>query len=163
MNLKKIAYTKYSDVDELVINKASEMGMPLIGGTALEVLGNYYHRSGFRKRSFNDLDFLGTNAESVEQFQDWVKQNTDPDKVKVDIYLESDEKLQFSLDMEGILVMKPEYLIWSKLSRPDRSQKDIEDIKWLLSIEEMSDEELSDALDTLGVTDEEFHLLQSLV
>ena len=157
--MKRIACSHYSDMDDLVINKATEIGLPLIGGTALEVLSNYYKVPGVRKRSDNDLDFLATDAGDIEEFSQWLRTNIDPDKVKVDIYLEDENALTYSMMADGTLVMKPEYLIWSKLTRSDRSQKDIDDIRWLTSIPDLSDEDISSCLDDLGVTTEEFNYL----
>lgn len=59
--------------------------------------------------------------------------------------------------------MAPEYLLWAKLVRSDRSQKDLTDIKWILSIDQMSDKDISYALENLGVTDEEIELIESLL
>ena len=39
--LVKISCSKYSDLDDLIIAKASELGIPLIGGTALEILADF--------------------------------------------------------------------------------------------------------------------------
>ena len=162
--MKKIACSKYSDLDDRVIHKASELGLPLIGGTALEVWANYYNVSGVRKRSDNDLDFISNHSTVIREMQEWVKKHIPTDKVKVDIlFVKSHDYSDFIRDVDGTLIMAPEYLLWSKLTRSDRSDKDIKDIKWILSIEEMSDDDLSFALETLGVTDDEIEVLSNLI
>lgn len=158
----RIACSKYSDLDDLVIAKASELGLPLIGGTALELLSNYYNVQGVRKRSDNDLDFLSDDIASIGIFQDWLQENIDPSKVQVDVYTQVPKNYKdYIMDVDGILVMKPQYLIWSKLTR--WSDKDIQDIKWLLTIPQMTDKDLNTALDDLGVTQEEFDKLVNLL
>lgn len=160
--LSKIQCTKYSDLDDLVIYKASALGLPLIGGTALEVLSSYYGAPGVRKRSDNDLDFISGSLPTIKEFQHWCKNNTDPDKVKVDVmYVGSHDITKYQFDIHGVLVMKPQYILWSKLTRGN--ERDLKDIKWLMTIPELLDSDISNALDDLGVTAEEFSLLQSLL
>lgn len=160
----KIACSKYSDLDSLVINKASELGLPLIGGTALEVWANFYNVPGVRKRSDNDLDFISDDLEQISEFQSWVRKNIDPSKVEVDVmHVLSHDFSEYIREVNGILIMAPEYLLWSKLTRSDRSEKDIKDIKWILTIDQMSDEDLSYALENLGVTNEEIELIENLL
>ncbi|MBE6334240.1 MAG: hypothetical protein E7071_05385 [Bacteroidales bacterium] len=160
----KIAYSKYSDFDDKVIYKASELGLPLIGGTALEVWANYYNVPGVRKRSNNDLDFISNDLPQINEFQSWVRENIYSSKVKVDVmHVQSHDFSEYIREVNGVLIMAPEYLLWSKFIRSDRSDKDIKDIKWLLTIEQMSDEDLSNALVDLGVTDEEIETLNNLL
>ena len=160
----RIACSKYSDLDDLVLNQASKSGLPLIGGTALEVWANYYSIPGVRKRSDNDLDFISSDLSQISEFQDWVRDNIDLDKVKVDImHVTSHDFTPYIREVNGLLIMAPEYLLWSKLIRSDRSEKDLTDIKWILTIEQMSDDDLSTALEDLGVTDEEIELIESLL
>ena len=160
--LSKIQYSKYSDLDDLVIYKASALGLPLIGGTALEVLSSYYGTPGVRKRSDNDLDFISGSKSTIKEFQTWCKNNTDPDKVKVDVmYVRSHDITKYQFVIHGVLVMKPQYIIWSKLIRGN--ERDLKDIKWLMTIPELLDSDISNALDDLDVTAEEFSLLQSLL
>ena len=162
-NLLRAACSKYSAFDDLVISKASELNMPLIGGTALEVLGSHFNNPGCRKRSENDLDFIATDANNLDSFQEWLFGNIDSSRVSVDVYLADENVLRYSMSANGVRVMRPEYLIWAKLTRPDRSQKDLDDIKWLLSIKQMSDDDLSAALNDLGVTDAEINTLNTLL
>ena len=145
LSKQKIKCSYYSDFDEQVIEKATEFGMPLIGSTALEIMANHYGTSGVRKRSNNDLDFLSDDKAKIAKLRKYLVNNIDPDKVKVD----------------GVLVMSPAYLIWSKLTR--WLEKDQTDIKWLLTIKQLSDDEINNTLDDLGVIQEEFERLESLL
>lgn len=52
-SLSRVQCSRYSDLDDKIIAKASSLGIPLIGGTALEVLASHYGVSGVRKRSNN--------------------------------------------------------------------------------------------------------------
>ncbi|MFA6831897.1 MAG: hypothetical protein WCR36_06470 [Bacteroidaceae bacterium] len=159
--MNRIACTHYNDADEKVILKASSLGMPLIGGTALEVLADYYHVPCIRKRSENDLDFSSTSEVAIKNFKSWVVANTDPDKVKVDIYSIPHLKIPFELklNIKGVLVMSPIYLIWSKLQRAN--DKDIKDIIWLLTL--VTPEDLEEWLSRLGVTDGEIELINDII
>lgn len=160
-SLSRIQCSRYSDLDDKIISKASSLGFPLIGGTALEILADYYSVDGVRKRSNNDLDFLSKDNKNKLYFMSWIQENIDPDKVEVDFYDEAPKQYKnYILDINGILVMNPVYLIWSKLIRG--SEKDITDIKWLLSIPQISDKEIIDGMEDLGLKDEEIELLQSL-
>lgn len=159
---KRIQCSRYSDLDDKIISKASSLGFPLIGGTALEILADYYSVDGVRKRSNNDLDFLSKDNKNKLYFMSWIQENIDPDKVEVDFYDEAPKQYKnYILDIDGILVMNPVYLIWSKLIRA--SKKDLTDIKWLLSIPQLTDEELSEGMDDLGLKKSEIALLESLL
>ena len=61
-----ICCNKYSDLDDLIIRKAFELGLVLIGGTALEILANRHKVAGARKRSDNDLDFLSNDKNQIK-------------------------------------------------------------------------------------------------
>lgn len=88
--------------------------------------------------------------------------NIDPDKVQVDVYTQVPKGWKkYAMNVDGVLVMSPAYLIWSKLTR--WSEKDQTDIKWLLTIKQLSDDEINNTLDDLGVTQEEFERLESLL
>lgn len=161
-SLSRVQCSRYSDLDDKIIAKASSLGIPLIGGTALEVLASYYGVSGVRKRSNNDLDFLTKDNKNKLYFMNWVRENVDSDKVQVDFYDEAKKNYRdYILDIDGILVMNPVYLIWSKLIRA--SKKDLTDIKWLLTIPQLTDEEISEGMDDLGLKKSEIALLESLL
>lgn len=162
LSKQKIKCSYYSDLDEQVIEKATELGMPLIGGTALEILANHYGTSGVRKRSNNDLDFLSDDKAKIAKLRKYLVNNIDPDKVQVDVHTQVPKGWKkYAMNVDGVLVMSPAYLIWSKLTR--WSEKDQIDIKWLLTIKQLSDDEINNTLDDLGVTQEEFERLESLL
>lgn len=163
MNLKKIKCSRYTDLDDKVISKASKLGLPLIGGTALEIWASELNISGVRKRSDNDLDFV-TDKTSLEYLiTDWCRENIDPGKVRVDIFKEQPQNLPKELirKVHGVLVMDPIYLIWHKVQRA--TDKDKQDLKWLLSFVDI--DELSYWLDAdnLGITKDEEQLINSLL
>ncbi len=158
----KVACSRYTDLDDKVILKASKMGFPLIGGTALEIISNHYNVPGVRKRSDNDLDFLSKGNKYKLYFMNWIREHIPSDKVQIDFYDEAPSNYRkYILNVDGVLVMNPVYLIWSKLTRA--SEKDKTDIKWLLSIPQVTDEEIVDGMEDLGLTDKEIELLNSLL
>lgn len=158
----KIKCSYYSDLDESVIEKASSLGMPLIGGTALELIANFYNASGVRKRSNNDLDFLSKSRKEIGELRKWLRENIDPDKVQVDVYTEAPSNYRdYIINIDGVLVMSPIYILWSKLQR--WSDKDQQDIKWILSISDLTDDEISQGLDDLKLTKEEIERLESVL
>lgn len=163
MNLKKIQCSRYSDLDDLVIEEASKLGLPLIGGTAMEIWSSELGVEGVRKRSDNDLDFVTDKTALEYLFTDWCIENIDPDKVQVDIFKEESKNFPKELirNVNGVLVMDPIYLIWHKVQRA--TKKDKQDLKWLLSFVDI--EELSYWLDAdkLGITEEEESLINSLL
>lgn len=157
----EIQYSRYSDLDDKVILKASSLGMPLIGGTALEFLAYHTNHISGRVRSDNDLDFI-TNSEWLkDEFQLWLKMNIDPVLVQVDVMLVKSHVIpkELVIDIKGILVMGPEYIIWSKLQR--FSLQDIKDIKWLLSI--VTAENLEVWLQHMGITAIEVERINSII
>ena len=163
-NLVKIKCSRYTEVDEIIINEATKLGLPLIGGTALEILASAYNIPGVRKRSDNDIDVIAYDLDTLNSFikksKEILKQhNLTAEDVKIDAYL-TDKNIvkNFSFKVDGVLLMKPEWLLHSKLVRGTDK-----DIKWLLKIPQMTDDDINYALDTLGVTTEEFELLTSLL
>lgn len=157
-NAVRISCSRYSDLDDQVIKKATEFGLPLIGGTALELWAKATNTPGVRTRSDNDLDFIANNLAKVHSFDDWVRESSDPDKVKTDVMLvRSHDFTPWITMVDGVLTMRPEYLLWSKLTRG--SQKDKQDIKWILSIKDLPDSAIQKVLDELGLTQQEADLL----
>lgn len=63
-------FTKYSEFDDLVVDSATENGIPLYGGTGLQYWCNYLGIKFYRERSVNDLDFCCdiTNKEDIQKF-----------------------------------------------------------------------------------------------
>lgn len=161
LNNSKINYSQYSIYDEQVILKASSLGMPLIGGTALEVLASVFNKSDVRKRSDNDLDFATNSEQAKDDLQKWVQQQVDAEKVQVDVFLINSHILPKPLiiEVDGVLVMSPEYLIWSKLHR--LSEQDKKDIKWLLTITDACKLELW--FESLGVTETELEQINLII
>lgn len=156
--LSRVGCSRYADVDDKVVHKATSFGLPLIGGTALELWAKATSTPGVRKRSDNDLDFISNGDDAAREFQYWVMSNVDPDKVKVDIMqVKSHNFSKWEVVLDGVLTMKLEYLLWSKLTRG--SEKDKQDIKWILSIKELTDEEIQSVIDELGLTEDEANLL----
>jgi hypothetical protein len=137
----------------------SDLGIPIIGGTALEILGNNYDIKGFRKRSDNDIDGLSDSTDKINKLKKWLIANIDPDKVQVDVYKVRQLRKEFILNIDGTLVMSPVYLLWSKLTR--HSDKDIIDIKWLFNL--TTPEELEEQLPELGITEEEIDILNNII
>ena len=77
--------TIYTNDDNLILSKATEFEMPLIGGTALELLANYYHVSGVRKRSNNDFDFIADQDFKIIKMKNWLAEEINPKNIQVDI------------------------------------------------------------------------------
>ena len=157
----KIQCSKYSNLDDKVISKATSLGLPLIGGTALEIWASHYNHPGVRKRSDNDLDFIAVPGDHSSEFRIWVQQNIPSDKVEVDLmYIRSHDISEYKVFVDGVLTMTLGYLLWSKLTR--RTEKDIQDIKWIMSISQLSDEEIVNTFEDLGVTEEEIDFITNL-
>jgi len=157
----RVSCSRYSDLDKKVLNHAFDLDMPLIGGTALEILGSHFGKTGFRKRSDNDLDFITNSQEALDTFSAWLKINIDPSKVKTDVMLITSFKIPQDqiLNLGGVLVMSPEFLIWQKVQR--WSEKDKQDIAWLLTISNI--DKLESLLEEMGITEYELDRLNSLI
>ena len=161
IRLNRLACSRYSDFDEQIISQASTLGLPLIGGTALELLGAHFNKSGFRKRSDNDLDFASNDKSVIDEFSAWLRSNVDPKKVKVDVMHILSHSLpeDHILNLGGVLVMSPEYIIWSKTRR--FLEKDVTDIKWLLTIADF--DKLEALIDSLGFTNKNLDNLNEII
>lgn len=116
-------FTKYSKFDSDIINKASSCGLPIIGGTAIEIWLTHYNLKGWRSRSQNDLDFIAdmtksSTKKSEIEFRDWVQMYTDDTKVKIDIF-ETHTAVNPNIirTIGGILVIHPAFIICSKVNR----------------------------------------------
>lgn len=161
LGLMRLPCSRYSEFDDLVIKRAYDLDMPLIGGTALEILGHYYNKPGFRKRSDNDLDFITNDRTKYIELAAWLRENVDPTKVKVDTMLVRSHTIpeDHILNLGGVFVMSPEYLVWSKVQR--FSEVDKKDIQYLIPL--CNFDLLESLLEDLGITDEEFDNLNSLI
>lgn len=60
-------YTTYHSQDEEIIKLSSQYNCPLIGGTCIEILLNYFGIQHDRKRSDNDIDFLDLNPTDTKK------------------------------------------------------------------------------------------------
>lgn len=162
----RIVCSKYSDLDELVIQKASSLNLPLTGGTALEVWADYFNRTDVRKRSDNDIDIIRLRDYESLEFQKWIKSDIDFTKVKVDFAPASPSKRltdKFVTTVNGVVIMTLPYIAWAKIVREDRSVKDFTDLKWIFSITQISDDEFSEAFNILGLTDEQIDYLNKVL
>lgn len=159
--IQEIRFTRYSEFDDIIIANAPRLGLPLIGGTALEILADYFMIPDVRKRSDNDLDFIVDNFEQKEKFENWIKQNIKSNRVKIDIMFIQSHTIpkELIIHHKSILVMAPEYIIWSKLQRA--TPKDIEDIIWLFNA--TTPDKLEHWLQTLGVTDLEIDRINAII
>lgn len=158
VNTVRIQCSRYSVLDDKIIKKATELGLPLIGGTALELWAKVTNTPNVRTRSDNDIDVLSNSLSKLREFQAWVQEYIPQDKVQTDVLLvKSHDFSKWVVMVDGVLTMKPEYLLWSKLTRG--SEKDKQDIKWILTIKSLKDEDIQLILDELGLTQEEADLL----
>jgi hypothetical protein len=154
-------YTQYSEFDDGIIRHASKLGLPLIGGTAMEVLSKYFDYPCHRIRSDNDLDFITDNDSTCKLLADWVSLYSNSPVVQVDVMLIKSHHIppDYILEVDGVKVMTPEYLIWSKLQR--FSSKDEVDIQWLLQI--ASPDKLEACFERLGITEQELKKVNILI
>ena len=155
---------------------ASRYGLYLIGGTAIDLLCNYYSVRFWRNRSDNDLDFWTSFANkkrnrfvkevgrrfgiSVESnFSYMVSLELDKVKIETDILIDYDcTNTKFASFLNGIGVMSPLYLFSSKFDRYintaniQRKETDFYDLRVLLSIIEKTNgfDELEGHLSTLN-------------
>ena len=155
---EKILFSKYTNFDEIVIDKVSSLGMALIGGTAIEVWGNYYGFGVLRPRSINDLDFISASKEARTEMSKWLKENINPDQVQVDIWNDNPPKPLIK-KIGAILIMSPIHLIWQKPIRGN--ERDKGDIKYLLNL--VTPEDLEFLLERLGVTDTEIAFINNII
>lgn len=63
-------FSKYSEFDDLIVDSATENGIPLYGGTGLQYWCNYLGIKFYRERSVNDLDFCcdKSNSDGLRNF-----------------------------------------------------------------------------------------------
>lgn len=158
----RIQCSRYSDFDYKIIREATKQGLPLTGGTALEIWASYFGRTDVRKRSDNDLDFMASNLLDYQSFADWCVENVDSSKVSVDVYLfKSQDYTDYIRTVDDVLVMSLPFILFTKLVR--RTDRDIQDIKWVLSLNQLSDETLSKELSDIGLTEQEITILNNLL
>lgn len=158
-NWQKAIFEQYTVFDIDIAKIASKYGLYLIGGTAIDLLCNYYSVPFWRSRSNNDFDFWTSfgNQQNANEFIEHIKDNfkfdiiEDSDymitlesnyvKADVDILIDRDcNNKQFTHSAEGINAMSPVYLFSSKFDRYincsniQRKEIDFKDLRILLSI-----------------------------
>lgn len=175
LNIIKPLFENYTTVDEPIVRLASNYQLYLIGGTAIDMLCRHYDISNNRNRSNNDIDFLSfaTNLSKTQEYVNklmhlynfrkdiessyMITMNNSNVGVDVDILIDYDSNnLEYGITVNGILVMSPCYMVYSKLDRylnstnEERRKIDIADIETLLKI-----------MDKIG--ESEFSKLESII
>lgn len=174
-NIIKPLFENYTTIDEPIVRLASNYQLYLIGGTAIDMLCRHYGISNNnRNRSNNDIDFLSF-AVNLSRTQEYVEElmyqygftkgidskymitavnNTV--KVDVDILIDYDSNnSEYGMTVNGILVMSPCYMVYSKLDRylnsinEERRKIDIADIETLLKIMDKIGESEFSRLETM--------------
>lgn len=174
LKIIKPLFENYTTIDETIVRLASNHRLYLIGGTAIDMLCRNYGVSNNRSRSNNDIDFLSF-ATNLPQTQEYVKKlmyqygfTKDIDSkymitavnnavgVDVDILIDYDSNSpEYGMTVNGILVMSPCYMVYSKLDRylnsinEERRKIDIADIETLLKIMDKIGESEFDKLETM--------------
>lgn len=169
-------FQQYTPYDAKIVKTATQYGLYLIGGTAIDLLCRYYSISFWRNRSDNDLDFWTSFANkerdkfvkqvgskfgiSVEDSSDYmVSLELEKVKIETDILIDYDcANIKFASSINGICVMSPIYLFSSKFDRYintvniQRKKTDFYDLRTLLSIIEKTNgfDELESHLSTLN-------------
>lgn len=155
---KRVAFRQYTKFDLPIVKMASQYGMYLIGGTAIDLMCNKYSVRFWRDRSDNDLDFwtpytnqnrskfleytrenFGIRVEESSDFM--VSLELEKVKIEIDILIDYDSiNTKFGSSINGIYVMSPVYLFPSKFDRyintanVQRRETDLNDLRVLLSI-----------------------------
>lgn len=158
-NRQKAVFEQYTVFDIDIAKIASKYGLYLIGGTAIDLLCNYYSVPFWRSRSNNDFDYWTSfdnqqnTSKFIEHIRDSFKFDIEEDsdymialesssiKADVDILIDHDcNNKQFTHSIGGINVMSPIYLFSSKFDRYincsniQRKEIDFKDLRTLLSI-----------------------------
>lgn len=144
LKIIKPLFENYTTVDEPIVRLVSNYQLYLIGGTAIDMLCRHYGISNNRSRSNNDIDFLSF-AVNLPRTQEYV-----------DILIDYDSNNpEYGMTVNGILVMSPCYMVYSKLDRylnsinEERRKIDIADIETLLKIMDKIGESEFDKLETM--------------
>lgn len=151
-------FQQYTPYDTEIVKTATQYGLYLIGGTAIDLLCRYYSIPFWRNRSDNDLDFWISFANKerdrfvkqmgskfgigVEDSSDYmVSLELEKVKIETDILIDYDcANIKFTSSINGICVMSPIYLFSSKFDRYintaniQRKKTDFYDLRTLLSI-----------------------------
>lgn len=174
LKIFKPLFENYTTVDESIVRLASNYQLHLIGGTAIDMLCRYYGISNNRSRSNNDIDFLSF-AVNLSQTREYVEEimyqygfTKDIDskymitavnntvRTNVDILIDyNSNSPEYGMTVNGILVMSPCYMVYSKLDRylnsinEERRKIDIADIETLLKIMDKIGESEFSRLETM--------------
>lgn len=151
-------YSKYHELDDEIVKKASENGFYLTGGTALEVWQTLENFDKTRKRSDNDLDFfyLLDNQKGYDKFEEFLTEKgfrakymgkvsfyylySSPSNVMVEaeLLVLNPKYKKYLLEVRGIKLCSPVLLYLSKFKRysspSTTKQRKDKDKKDLLSI-----------------------------
>lgn len=174
LKIIKPLFENYTTVDEPIVRLASNYQLYLIGGTAIDMLCRHYGISNNRNRSNNDIDFLSfaTNLSKTQEYANklmhlynfrkdiessyMITMNNSNVGVDVDILIDYDSSnLEYGMTANGILVMSPCYMVYSKLDRylnsinEERRKIDIADIETLLKIMDKIGESEFSKLETM--------------
>ena len=189
-------FSKYHELDDEIIKTASKYDIYLIGGTAIEIWLNHLNIKGWRKRSNNDFDFISYHGnpgikkfaqflldkglvmenEDLSNIMDFFKLVED-DKVILEVDLMTDASkttFNFKKTLNGIKLMSPIYLFYSKFDRyavldpikhKDRYEKDSKDLIDILKIIDKLklDEDLEKALNSENHSDASWDRLDELI
>ena len=185
----KPTFEQYTKFDMSIVKVASICGLYLIGGTAIDLLCNYYSVQFWRNRSDNDLDFWtsfdnqGRNkfikhiennfGVDIEESSDYmVSLELSNAKIETDILIDRDcANEKFISSVNGINVMSPIYLFSSKFDRyintsnALRKETDYKDLKVLLSIIEKTNgfNELENHLSDLNYNQRAEDMLNDII
>ena len=158
MNNPVPLFQQYTPYDTEIVKTATRYGLYLIGGTAIDLLCRYYSVPFWRNRSDNDLDFwtsfankerdrfvkqvgskFGIGVEDSSEYM--VSLELEKVKIETDILIDYDcANTKFASFINGICVMSPIYLFFSKFDRYintaniQRKKTDFYDLRTLLSI-----------------------------
>ena len=165
-------FEQYTEFDTDIVKAASKYELYLIGGTAIDLLCNYYSVQFWRSRSDNDLDFWTSyDNQDRKKFINHIKDSFSFEPKETSDYMVSLESSNIKTDVDilidrecnnkhfthstgGINVMSPIYLFSSKFDRYincsniQRKEIDFKDLRTLLSIIEKIN----------GLDDLEYHL-----
>lgn len=169
LKIIKPLFENYTTVDEPIVRLASNYQLYLIGGTAIDMLCRHYGINNNRNRSNNDIDFLSF-AVNLPRTQEYVEElmyqygftkgidlkymiTAVNNTVKVIDY--DSNNPEYGMTVNGILVMSPCYMVYSKLDRylnsinEERRKIDIADIETLLKIMDKIGESEFSRLETI--------------
>ena len=119
LSLDSVMSSAFSEVEDMIIKKATDLGLALSGLSALEVWGYVMGFNSLRRGCL--LEFVSFDKTASEAFLKWLELSVDPTKVKVEVTLVKSHKFDesYTKSVQGFLVLVPEYLVISKSLKPD--------------------------------------------